>query len=491
VSSAVKRFLLAGLLLVSLSARAAAEDELRPFVKVDSPAVALAHVRVIDGSGGPGRADQTVVIRQGRIELVADAASARVPKDALVLELRDHTVIPGLVGMHDHLFYTASLNRDAQGRTPPPGALVDELAFSAPRLYLACGVTTLRTTGSIEPYADLNVRSQIESRKMPGPRIDVTGPYLEGPGTFFPQMHELTGPDDARKLVEYWADAGVTSFKAYMHITRAELGAAIEAAHARGLKLTGHLCSVGYREAAALGIDDLEHGPIFADSELVADKQPDVCPPSGPALEAWARTDIGSPTVQDLIRELVARHVAVTSTLPVFELLVPGRPPVQPRILEAMALESRTSYLAQRARVSSVAGVAQGPPWEALFKKEMQFEQAFAKAGGLLLAGPDPTGIGGVLPGFGDQREVELLVEAGFTPEEAIGIATRNGAQYLGRTDEIGTVAPGRRADLVVVKGDPSKKIDDIEQVEIVFRDGIGYDPAKLVDSVRGQVGIR
>src|SRR5262249_39842604 len=160
--------------------------------------------------------------------------------------------------------------------------------------------TTLRTTGSIEPYADPNVRSQIESRKMPGPRIDVTGPYLEGPGTFFPQMHELTGPDDARKLVEYWADAGVTSFKAYMHITRAELGAAIEAAHARGLKVTGHLCSVGYREAAALGIDDLEHGPIFADSELVADKQPDVCPPSGPALEAWARTDIGSPTVQDL-----------------------------------------------------------------------------------------------------------------------------------------------------------------------------------------------
>src|SRR5262249_49068502 len=153
--------------------------------KVDAPVVALAHVRVIDGTGGPARADQTVVVRGGKIELVGDAAGAAVPKDAQGLDLRGHTGIPGRVGGPDHLLYTASLNRDAQGRTPPPGALVDELAFTAPRLYLACGVTTMRTTGSIEPYADLNIRSQIESGRMPGPRIDVTGPYLEGPGTFF------------------------------------------------------------------------------------------------------------------------------------------------------------------------------------------------------------------------------------------------------------------------------------------------------------------
>jgi hypothetical protein len=157
-------------------------------------------------------------------------------------------------------------------------------------------------------------------------------------------------------------------------------------------------------------------------------------------------------------------------------------------VLDAMTPESRISYLAARARMQATPGK---PPREMLFKKEMQFEYEFAKAGGLLLAGPDPTGIGGTLPGFGDQREVELLVEAGFTPLEAIHIATENGAQYLGRADRIGTIALGKNADLVVIKGDPSRNIADIENVEIVFKDGIGYDSAKLIDSVQGQVGMR
>ena len=111
------------------------------------------------------------------------------------------------------------------------------------------------------------------------------------------------------------------------------------------------------------------------------------------------------------------------------------------------------------------------------------------QAGGLLLAGLDPTGRGDVLPGFGDQREIELLVEAGFTPVEAIKIATYNGAVYLGRQDQIGSIAVGKNADLVVTKGDPSTKIEDVENVEIVFKDGVGYDSNKLFDSVRGRYG--
>jgi hypothetical protein len=130
-------------------------------------------------------------------------------------------------------------------------------------------------------------------------------------------------------------------------------------------------------------------------------------------------------------------------------------------------------------------------PMTALMRKEMDFEVAFAKAGGLLLAGPDPTGNGGVLPGFGDQREIELLVEAGFTPAQAIQIGTENGATYLGQRDRIGTLAPGKQADLVLIKGDPSSNIADIENVETVFKAGVGYDSKKLIDSVRGQVGIR
>jgi imidazolonepropionase-like amidohydrolase len=269
-----------------------------------------------------------------------------------------------------------------------------------------------------------------------------------------------------------------------MNITREELGAAIQQAHARHFKLTGHLCSVTWHEAIALGIDDLEHGPVFTDTDFVADKKLDVCPP-GSGRQPWANLDINGPQVQELIRDLVSHHVAVTSTLPVFEAFLPGRPKLEQRVLDAMSAESAQSYLTARARI------AMDTPITALYKKELQFEFAFAKAGGLLLAGPDPTGNGGTLPGFGDQQEVELLVEAGFTPLQAIQIATLNGATYLGRQDRIGSIAPGKQADLVLIKGDPSKKIEDIENVETVFKDGVGYDSKKLIDSVRGQVGIR
>jgi len=341
----------------------------------------------------------------------------------------------------------------------------------------------MRTTGSLEPYTDLKVKSRIDADLMPGPSIDATAPYLEGAPTRFAQMHELTGPDDAKRMVDYWAEEGMTSFKAYMNITREELGVAIQRAHAHKLKLTGHLCSVTWPEAVALGIDDLEHGPVFADTEFVADKKPDVCPLGGGS--SWAKQEVNGAQVQQLIHDLVSHHVAVTSTLPVFEASVPGRPKLQPRVLNAMSAESAQSYLTARANVPLDS------PMTALLRKEMDFEVAFVKAGGLLLAGPDPTGNGGVLPGFGDQREVELLVEAGLTPVEAIQIATENGASYLGQQARIGTLSPGKQADLVVIKGDPSKSIDEIENVETVFKAGIGYDSKKLIDSVRGQVGIR
>jgi imidazolonepropionase-like amidohydrolase len=315
---------------------------------------------------------------------------------------------------------------------------------------------------------------------MPGPSIDATAPYLEGMPTRFAQMHELTGPDDAKRMVDYWAAEGMTSYKAYMNITREELSAAIQAAHAHKMKLTGHLCSVTWPEAVALGIDDLEHGPVFADTEFVADKKVDVCPQGGSA--AWAKQDVNGAPVQELINNLVAHHVAVTSTLPVFEAGVPGRPKLQRRTLDAMSAESAQSYLIARAYSSLDS---------ALLRKEMDFEVAFVKAGGLLLGGPDPTGNGGVLPGFGDQREIELLVEAGFSPVQAIQIATENGALYMGQQDRIGTLTPGKQADLVLIKGDPSKNIEEIENVETVFKAGIGYDSKKLIDSVRGQVGIR
>jgi len=460
-------------------------SDVAEFVSIDTPVFVLKHVRVIDGTGLPAKEDQAIVIANGKIQSIGDAASAQIPGGAQQMERSGYTVIPGLVGMHDHLYYTASYALQvAGGKVGEPGLFIAEIPYTAPRLYLGAGVTTMRTTGSLEPYTDLKVKNRIDANLMPGPSIDATAPYLEGAPTRFAQMHELTGPDDAKRMVDYWAAEGMTSYKAYMHITREELGVAIQQAHAHKLKLTGHLCSVTWPEAAALGIDDLEHGPVFSDTEFVADKKPDVCP-SGGGSSSWAKQDINGPQVQEMIRSLVLHHVAVTSTLPVFEAGAPGRPALQVRTLDAMSAESAQSYLTARARV------ALDSPMPALMRKEMDFEVAFVKAGGLLLAGPDPTGNGGVLPGFGDQREIELLVEAGFTPAEAIHIATENGAVYLGQQDRIGTLASGKQADLILIKGDPSKHIDEIENVETVFKAGIGYDSKKLIDSLRGQVGIR
>jgi imidazolonepropionase-like amidohydrolase len=464
-----------------LFGQASMSDAVKSFVKVNAPVVVLEHVRVIDGTGATAAEDQTLILEGGSISAEGPAASTAAPAGATVLDLTGYTVIPGLVGMHDHMFYPSPRT----GRGVPP--VYTELAFTGPRLYLAGGVTSLRTTGSIEPYTDIAVKKLIDSGVEPGPKIHVTGPYLEGQGAYTPNMHELTGPDDARKTVDYWADEGATSFKAYMHITREELSAAIGAAHAHGLKLTGHLCSIGFREAAALGIDDLEHG-LAVDTEFDPGKAPDACPPSQLTSKTLAGLDVGSQPVQEMIRDLVAHHVAVTSTLPVFETFVGPRPPLEDRVLDALAPELRSDYLATRARRSGFdAATSQSA---VLLKKEMQFEHDFARAGGLLLAGLDPTGYGGVLPGFGDQREVELLVEAGFTPVEAIQIATANGARFLGEIDRIGTIAPGKSADLAVIHGNPAQDIVDIEKVEIVFKDGIGYDAAKLIDSVRGQVGL-
>jgi hypothetical protein len=189
-----------------------------------------------------------------------------------------------------------------------------------------------------------------------------------------------------------------------------------------------------------------------------------------------------------MIRDLVAHHVAITSTLPVFETFVPNRAPLDARVLDAMLPEARISYLRRRALISDGAAKSD---WPALFKKELQFEREFVKQGGVLLAGLDPTGYGGVIAGFGDQREIELLVEAGFTPVEAIHIATANGAEFLGEGDKIGALAVGKRADFVVIDGDPSGNIKDIEKVDTVFKDGVGYNSEKLIESVRGFVGLR
>jgi len=451
--------------------------QVRKYLRVDTPEVILEHVEVIDGTGAAPLADRNVRISAGKIAAILPGAD-ELPRDgATILDLRGRSVLPGIVGMHDHLFYLAQPDLRPDGSLERPAFFV-ETRFSAPRLYLANGVTTIRTAGAVEPGTDLKIRDDIERGVVPGPHLHVTGPYLDGGNHSNPR---LSGPEDARQTVAYWADRGVTSFKAYKNITREELRAAVEEAHKRGLKVTGHLCSVTYEEAAAIGIDNLEHG-FFVNTALDPDKKPDACSSSGGdfTLEHMAP---GSPQAEQLISTLIRHRVAITSTLVSTAASVADRrTPLRAAVLEAMAPHLREAYDVWRGRPVS-------PATGALLRREMELERAFVAAGGLLLAGPDPVGIGGNLPGFGDQRQLELLVEAGFAPLEAIRIATLNGANFLGMQDRIGSIAVGKQADLVVVKGDPAARIAEVENVEIVFKDGAGYDPKRLLDSVKGRYG--
>jgi imidazolonepropionase-like amidohydrolase len=439
------------------------------------PTLVLDHVRVIDGLGNPPSDDQQIVISEGRLAYVGPRDRAPFPAGTPVVDLSGRTVLPGLVGMHEHLFTTA----EGEGSTH----LLTEQATLFPLMYLAAGVTTARTAGSIEPERDLEVKQRIDSGAAAGPELFLTAPYLEGRPPIFPEMHALADASAARQLVATWAGRGMTSFKAYVNITADELRAAVDEAHAHGLKITGHLCTLGFNEAADLGIDNLEHG-LLVDSEFFSAKRPGECPRFGPLLREYDKQlDVGSAPVQALIRNLVARHVAVTSTLAVFDHeLGNGTPADVERIRDALTWRA---WRSARARIE----------WAAQFhlthllRKEMEFERAFVHAGGTLLAGADPTGNGSVLAGFADQRELELLVEAGFTPLEAIRIATANGAEFLGIADRVGSIAVGKQADVVVVRGDPSRNISDIRNIEIVFRKGIGYSPQKLMAEIHGVVG--
>ena len=456
---------------VAAAQRPTLANAVRQYVAVDTSVVALTHVRVIDGTGAAPRADQTILIRDGRIASVGDASRAQIPAGAQVMDLNGKSVIPGLVMVHEHLYYPTG-----------PGVYAN-LTESFTRLYLAGGVTSMRTGGNMNGYGEIGIKHSIDKGDKPGPWIDATAPYLEGPGLGLGQVYELKGPDDARRLIDFWNDVGATSLKAYMHITRDELKASLDEGHKRGMKLTGHLCSVTYREAAALGIDNLEHG-FFASTDFVPDKKPDICPGQNVGQASLAAIDPKSEPVQSLIKDLISHHVALTSTQTVFELGVPGRPmPPGLDVLDPiLRRQFEQRYSAARPNTRSVM--------PALFPKMQQLEVDFFRAGGLLIAGTDPTGGGGVVAGFSDQRELELLVESGLTPLEAIKVCTMNGATYLGRADKVGSIAAGKQADLVVIDGDPSANIADVRKVSLVFKEGVGYDPAKLIASVKGKVGL-
>jgi imidazolonepropionase-like amidohydrolase len=443
----------------------------QPYISYKQDTIALTHCYLADVIHKIVLSNETIVIAHGLIIKTGKWNDLRIPAHATIIDCTGKTVLPGFVLLHEHMFYPdASIS--------PYYVHFKQLPVTFPRLYLACGVTTARTAGSVEPYSDLSLKKEIDANQIIGPSLYVTAPYMEGSGGFSPQMHEITTTEEATRFVNFWADEGFTSFKAYMTLTRPVLKAAIDAAHARGLKITGHLCAVTYREAAEMGIDQLEHG-FFASTDFIPGKEEDACVSE---MNPFSHINPRGSQAKDLINVLVKHRVILTSTLAVFEGLCKQDTIPTQKVLDAMSPDTRDMYLKYYSREKSVA-------MDSAMVKEFVMEKEFTDAGGLLTCGTDPTGNGSTLAGYGSQRAIELLTKEGFTPIEAIRIATYNGAVALQAQSTIGSIEAGKHADLVVIDGNVADNINNIEKIQWVFKDGIGFDSQKILLQLKGQVG--
>lgn len=462
----------AALATVGVAAQPANDTE--RYTLFHAPVTLLRNAQLFDGSGAAPREHMSVLIRDGRIAEVQPDAELKAPAGALVKDLAGGALMPGFVLLHEHLFYPTE--RGSYG------------AFfqSFPLLYLAGGVTTMRTAGSMSPYADLNTWKDIRAGTAPGSDMDVTAPFLNGIQAFVAQVPRLQNAEDAVRQVGYWADVGATSYKGYMHLTREQLGAIVVAAHGRQARVTAHLCAVTYAEAAGLGIDNLEHG-FFAASDFVDGKQPDACPGGDAVPRSLDALAVDDPRMAALQRQLITAKVALTSTLTIFETFSHGRPMAPAAALDLLMPQLREQY------VSRYTAIQRGGPnaYGRVLPKDMAWEKQFAEAGGLLVAGTDPTGYGGVIPGWSSLRQFELLREAGFDAATTVKVMTANGATYLGRTADIGRIAPGLRADLVAFAAPLDAAKPGLPDVAWTMKAGRAWDRAKILNAWKGQVGLR
>ncbi|MDW3652784.1 MAG: amidohydrolase family protein [Bacteroidia bacterium] len=423
--------------------------------------LALMHAKLIDGTGSPAQEDQTVLIDQGRILKVGPSQEVSIPPGFKQLDLKNKTLIPGFVGTHNHM----RMHRSA-------------LLSSSPRLYLACGVTTIQTCGTGNAREEIAIAQSIRKGEQAGPEIINSAPYFTGPAGK-PHFIRFTDEKMVRDTIRYWADQGVKWLKVYRHTRPQDLAVIVDEAHKLGLKVAGHLCATTYTEAAEIGIDAIEHG--FIESYDHAEgREAGIC---GDNRDFRDLVDVESEEVKAVQQKMIRHGVALSSTLSLFEALGPNAE-ADPRELAVLSAGFLEVYQNRQKRKK-----AQGSDWwfkEAWFEKCLQYDIQYYRMGGLLVSGSDPEAH--ILPGFGDQKNYEIFIRAGLQAEEALQIMCLNGAKLLERED-LGSIEEGKVADIQLIDGDLEKNPRLIRKLEMVIRKGMAYDPEKLLNSLKGSLG--
>lgn len=438
-------------------------DSLKKYIAFDQKQIALTNATVVDGTGGAIKTGQTIIIAHGYIKDIGDKEEVRIPAGSTIIEAKGKTIIPGIVGVHNHLHI-------------PGFPFIGDVAT---KLYLASGVTTIQTCGAALPDREIAIANRIAKGEQLGPDVITSGPYFTGEGGNA-SMIIPRNEQHIRDTMQYWIKRGVSWFKVYRHTKPEDLKIILDEAHRNNCKVTGHFCSITFEEAIRLGIDGIEHG-LNSASDFRTGKEDGMCNGGRAYMDELI---ISSPEVKKLHRLMIEHGVFLTSTLSIFESSIPHRAIADERTLKAMSPYLLNQYHENR---SSAAGAQYDSIRENRLKRIMEFEYQFSKMGGLLGSGVDAGRHN--LPGYGDQRNFELLREAGFTTAEAVQIMTSNGAKIVDR-ENIGAIAIGKRADLVILHGDLDKDESVIRQVEYVFKNGIGYDSRKILKETDGKVGL-
>lgn len=437
-------------------------DSLMHYVKYQEDLVVFTNASIVDGTGSSMKHNWTIIIENGTFKTIGKDKEITIPENSKIINLQGKTIIPGIVGMHNHL------------HIPGFSYVGDEAA----NLYLASGVTTIQTCGAASPEKELLLAQNIATGKQLGPDIIPSAPFITSKGGN-PNMIIPRNEQHLRDSMQYWLDKGIKWFKVYRNTKPDDLKTIIEVAQKNKAKVRGHLCSTTFEEAAKLGINGIEHG-LNSTSDFRSNKEYGVC---NGGREYMDELIIDSPEVKKLQQLMIDKGVFLTSTLSIFEASIPNRAYADERGLKAMSPYLKEQYEERRKNFDNQLN---DYTRNKRLERIMDFEYQYFKMGGLLCSGVDAGRH--VLPGFGDQRNYELLIEAGFTTEEAVQVMTGNGAQALERTD-IGTIEQGKRADFFILNGDLKQDAATIKKVETVFKGGIGYHPELILKTTIGQFG--